>query len=63
VQDTDTAGADDAAVLAWAAAQERIIFTHDIRTLFPDAYRRLLEGGHFPGVIAVPPGCSHCPLY
>jgi hypothetical protein len=53
VHDTEIAGADDAALLAWAAAHDRIVLTHDIRTLLPDAYRRLHLGEHFPGVFAV----------
>jgi hypothetical protein len=53
VQDTEIAGDEVTVVLAWAASHDRIILTHDIRTLPPDAYRRLLEGEHFPGVFAV----------
>lgn len=53
VQDTTIAGSDDAAVLAWAALHGRIVLTHDIRTLLPDARRHLLLGEPMPGVFAV----------
>ncbi len=53
IQDTEIAWADDATVLACAASHERIVLTHDIRTFLPDAYRRLLQGEHFPGVFAI----------
>lgn len=33
VQDTEMAGADDPAVLEWAAREERILLTHDLATM------------------------------
>jgi len=33
IQDTVVAGADDPAVLAWAAREGRILLTHDERTI------------------------------
>ena len=33
VQDTDLLGADDAAVLEWAAREGRVLLTHDLDTM------------------------------
>jgi predicted nuclease of predicted toxin-antitoxin system len=47
-------GKSDAEVLNFAAAEGRVLVTHDIRTL-PRHFADLLErGGHSPGVILVP---------
>jgi predicted nuclease of predicted toxin-antitoxin system len=53
VQDTEIFGADDPTVLAWAAAEERILLTHDVRTMPKYAYERVRAGQPMPGVIAV----------
>jgi predicted nuclease of predicted toxin-antitoxin system len=39
VQDAGLSGADDAAVLAWAAQQDRVLLTHDVSTITAYAYR------------------------
>ena len=54
IQDTDIYSADDPVVLEWAAHQERIVLTHDVRTLVRDAYERIEQGLPMPGVILVP---------
>jgi hypothetical protein len=53
VQDVGLSGADDPAVLAWAAAKDRVLLTHDVRTITKYAYERLVEGLVMPGVIEV----------
>lgn len=47
------AGADDPAVLAWAAKEERVLLTHDVRTVTRFAYDRVARGDPMPGVIEV----------
>lgn len=59
VQDTDLLGADDPAVLAWAAAEDRILLTHDAATIPYFAYQRIEAGEAMPGVIEVP---YHLPI-
>jgi predicted nuclease of predicted toxin-antitoxin system len=53
VQDTAIAGADDPAVLAWAAEEGRILLTHDVRTIPRFAYVRVRAGQPMPGVVEV----------
>jgi len=47
-------GAQDPQLLAWAAEQNRILVTHDIRTIPKYAYERVAQGLPMPGVIVVP---------
>ena len=51
-----TLGLSDEDVLAWAAAHDRILLTHDQRTM-PDHFYRFLaqtpSGSHSPGVMLV----------
>jgi uncharacterized protein with PIN domain len=44
VQDTELSGADDPAVLEWAARQGRILLTHDLDTMTKYANERLAQG-------------------
>jgi hypothetical protein len=53
VQDAGLSGVDDAALLAWAAAQNRILITHDASTVTAYTYRRLARGEYMPGVFEV----------
>jgi hypothetical protein len=53
VQDAGLAGADDATVLAWVAAEGRVLVTHDVSTLTHYAYRRVRAGEPMPGVFEV----------
>jgi hypothetical protein len=53
VQDLEIAGFKDPPVLEWAAAQTRILLTHDVRTIPRYAYDRVRAGMPMPGVIAV----------
>ena len=52
-QDTGVAGADDPALLAWAADEGRILLTHDVRTIPRHAYERVRAGLSLPGVVVV----------
>ena len=54
VQDTEMYQAPDSAVLEWASQQNRIILTHDIKTLVGEAYGRVESGLPMPGVILIP---------
>ena len=53
VQDTGLSGVDDLALLAWAAARNRVLITHDVSTVTAFAYRRIASGEHVPGVLEV----------
>jgi len=47
-------GAGDPAVLELAARENRLLVTHDLRTIPKHAYERVKAGLAMPGVIAVP---------
>ena len=53
VQDVDLSGADDPAVLAWAAQEGRIVLTHDVATMTTFAYQRIQAGLAMPGLFEV----------
>ncbi len=53
VQDSEVYHADDPTLLAWAAKEERILLTHDARTVPKYAYDRVKAGLAMPGVIEV----------
>jgi Domain of unknown function (DUF5615) len=53
VQDVGLAAADDPAVLEWAAANGRIVVTHDVNTMPAFAFDRVAAGLPMPGVVAV----------
>jgi hypothetical protein len=53
VQDLAIAAGDDPTVLAWAAAEGRILLTHDKRTIPYYALARLYKGELLAGVIVV----------
>src|SRR5262249_14168260 len=50
VQDIGLSGADDRAVLAWAAREGRVLLTHDQATVPKYAYERIKAGLPMPGV-------------
>ena len=62
IQDTGLAGADDVAVLEWAAREKRILLTHDVTTITRYAYERVQKGQSMPGVFevsrAIPISCA-----
>ena len=53
VQDAGFSGAEDPAVLAWAAETGRVLLTQDVRTITKYAYARVREGLRMPGVFEV----------
>jgi len=44
---------DDRKILEWLAAEQRVLFTHDVTTMRPYAEARVAEGKPMPGVIEV----------
>ena len=54
VQDVGLEGEPDPDVLAWAAAEGRVLLTHDVNTVPRFAYERASAGKPMPGVFAVP---------
>jgi hypothetical protein len=53
LQDAGLSGADDPAVVAWAAQAGRVLRTHDVSTITRYAYERVQEGEPMPGVFEV----------
>jgi predicted nuclease of predicted toxin-antitoxin system len=53
VQDTELYGADDPAILEWAAQKGHIILTHDLDTMTKYATERIERGLPMAGVILV----------
>lgn len=53
VQDVDLRTKDDATVLRWAAAQGRILLTHDVATMTTHAINRIEASQPMPGLFAV----------
>src|SRR3954454_48188 len=53
VQDAGLSGADDPAILEWAAQTGRVLLTHDVSTMTRYAYDRVRDGKPMPGVFEV----------
>lgn len=53
VQDVGLAETPDPTILAWAAAEERILMTHDRDTVPEFAYDRIRSGQPMPGIFLV----------
>jgi predicted nuclease of predicted toxin-antitoxin system len=53
-QKTTLMGVSDPDFLEWAAVEDRLIVTHDIKTFPKFAYERVIAGKSLPGVIVVP---------
>ena len=53
IQDTDITRGNDPTVLAWAAAEGRVVLSHDVSTLTAAAHERMKAGAPLPGVIEV----------
>jgi hypothetical protein len=53
-QNTELRGAKDPLLLDWAAELNRILVTHDIKTVPKYAYERVSAGQPMPGIIVVP---------
>ena len=54
LRDVGLQEATDPDVLAWAAADGRILLTHDRKTMLPAAFERVADGLAMPGVVFVP---------
>jgi predicted nuclease of predicted toxin-antitoxin system len=54
VQEAGLRTADDPTILEWAAAEGRILLTHDENTMAPFARARVAAGQPMPGVFVVP---------
>ena len=52
VQDALLEGTPDPEVLAWAAAENRVLITNDRNTMVGSAYQRVAVGEQVPGLIA-----------
>jgi hypothetical protein len=50
-QDSLPEGAPDSEILAWAAAENRVLITNDRNTMVGLAYRRVAAGEAVPGLI------------
>jgi predicted nuclease of predicted toxin-antitoxin system len=55
-------GADDPRLLAWAAAEERILLTHDASTMPEFAYARVATGQSMSGILIVSAGAATGPI-
>ena len=53
VQDVGLAETDDLTILEWANQEERIILTHDRRTMPRYAYQRIANGESIAGMIVM----------
>ena len=53
VQDIGLAGASDSYILAWAWDNQRILLTHDLRTMPRHVYERLAQGYQAAGVFVM----------
>jgi hypothetical protein len=53
VQDVGLRQAGDEAILEWAAKDERIVLTHDVKTMTRYAYERVARGDRMPSVFEV----------
>jgi predicted nuclease of predicted toxin-antitoxin system len=58
VQETDLLGAPDSALLEWAAQNDRVLLTHDFKTMLRFAHARIRAGKPMSGVIAIPSSLS-----
>jgi len=58
IQNVGLSGADDPRVLAWTATEDRILVTHDSRTVPRFANQRIEAGQPMPGVFVVPRSLS-----
>jgi hypothetical protein len=58
IQDSPVYKANDPLVLAWAAQENRIVLTHDIRTMARFAFDRVEQGLPMPGLFQVTQAAS-----
>ncbi len=55
VQEHGLANTDDPIILEWAANNDRIVLTHDLRTMPDFAYARVANSQKMPGIIVMRP--------
>jgi hypothetical protein len=53
IRDTEMREADDLTVLEWAAAEGRVVLTHDVTTMTKHAYERVRAGKQMAGVFEI----------
>jgi len=53
IQDVGLLGADDPAILAWAAQHKCVLLTHDVATITKHAYERVRNSEPMPGIVEV----------
>ncbi|HEY0546814.1 MAG TPA: DUF5615 family PIN-like protein [Pyrinomonadaceae bacterium] len=53
VQESGLSGESDSNILAWAAEQNLVLVTHDLKTISRFAYERVVASLLMPGVIAI----------
>jgi len=59
VQDVGLSGADDPAILEWAAQSGRVVLTHDVATMTKYAYERVRARKSMPGVFEIARSCRY----
>ena len=57
-QDAGLKGYDDPAVLAWAAERQRVVLTHDRKTMIGFAIDRIDAGLKMPGLLVMTRSCT-----
>ena len=55
VQDHGLSQTEDRIILEWAAQNDRIVLTHDLRTMPDFAYQRIAEQQKMPGLVVMRP--------
>ena len=53
-QDAGLSGASDPQVLAWAAVEQRLLLSHDVRTMTAFAAERIARGEAMTGLVILP---------
>ena len=53
IQEAGLSGATDGVGLEWAAAEGRLLLTHDVTTITRYTYERVAAGQRLPGVVEV----------
>jgi hypothetical protein len=53
-QEAGLAGATDPEIPAWAAAEQRVLLSHDVNTMIGFAVERVQRAEPMPGLVALP---------
>lgn len=54
IQDANLSGEIDPLILQWCAGNNRVLLTHDVKTITKHAYERVAAGKAMPGIVEVP---------